>query len=151
MKRIILIILFITLTTTSIIMAAPVQQKQKEKILIVLLDSKKGQPSWFKQSIIDSLKTIYQVDVIEGKKPQDIKASEYKAVVVMDQLKAWLMGNGKLKNYTKVMDPRHTVYFVTSGDKNWKWKKEGITAITSASTPAKIPELVKKLREEIFK
>ncbi len=148
MKRIILITLIVALFTTSFLFAQTQQQKmdKRVKILIVLLD---GKPSWFKQSIIDSLKIYYRVDTIEAKTPQEVRAFEYKAVIIMDQLKAWMMGNGKLKSFTKVMDPKHTVYFVTSGDKKWKWKKQGITAITSASTPAKIPEIVKNLQLKI--
>lgn len=148
MKRIILIALLFSLLLTTFLFAAPRLQKMepKAKILIVLLD---GKPSWFKQSIIDSLKTTYQVDVIEGKKPGDIKANDYKAVVVMDQLKAWMMGNGKLKKFTKFLDPKHTVYFITSGDPKWQWKKNQVNAITSASKKANVPELLEKLRGQI--
>lgn len=142
MQKTILIAILIMLFLSSVLTAAP---KQKEKILVVLLDK----PSWFKQSIIDSLKTTYLVDVVNATKPGDIKSADYKSVIVMDQLKAWMMGNGKLKKFSKFMDPKHTVYFVTSGDKNWKWKKEGIRTVTSASKSAKVSEVMKELRLKI--
>jgi hypothetical protein len=148
MKRVILLTILITLFATTIVSATPQLQKtdKRAKILIVLLD---GKPSWFKQSIIDSLKVTYKTSVIEAKKPGGIKADDYKAVVVMDQLKAWMLGNGKLKKFSKFMDPKHTVYFVTSGDPKWQWKKPGIKAVTSASKSAKVEEVVKKLRLKI--
>jgi hypothetical protein len=146
MKRIILITLFITLLSTHILFGITKHFTPKEKVLIVLLD---GQASWFKQTIIDSLMTNYDIEVIQGKKPGDIKADNYKAVVVMDKLKAWMWFNGKLKKYTKFLDPKHTVYFVTSGDPKWQWKKPGINAVTSASKNAKVGEVVKKLRDSI--
>jgi hypothetical protein len=147
MKEIILTTLILMLLSTYVLYAiTPKHPAPKEKILIVLLD---GKPSPFKQSVIDSLKTTYQVEVIKGKKPGDIKSDEYKAVVVMDKMKAWMWFNGKLKKFSKFLDPKHTVYFITSGDPKWQWKNQGVSSVTSASIPTKVPEVVKELRFKI--
>jgi hypothetical protein len=51
----------------------------------------------------------------------------------MDTLKAWLLFNPGLKRFTKLPDQSKIVYFVSSGDPDWKWKRNDIRIITGAT------------------
>ncbi|HPT71672.1 MAG TPA: hypothetical protein PLE74_05275 [Candidatus Cloacimonadota bacterium] len=120
--------------------------KPKPKVGVVVL-CKKITP--FKQTVLDSLAVDYKLAMLHPKKASDINIKDYKAILVVDELQAWTWFNGKLKKFSKALDPKHTVYFITSGDPDWKWKKEGVKAVTSASEPAKTGKVIKEIRENL--
>lgn len=104
---------------------------------IILVAVQKGADSPFKQSLIARLKQDfspgYQVLTKEVKSFKDIENEQYTALLVMDQLKAWLLFNGGLKNIAKHADSSKTVYFISAGDAKWRWKRGDLKHVSSAT------------------
>ena len=124
---------------------------------IILVALQKGADSPFKQSLIAKLKEDYapdyQVLTKEVKSFQDIQKEQYTALIVMDQLKAWLIFNGGLKNIAKHADNAKTVYFVSAGDAKWKWKRSDLKHVSSATkkvNPEKAYTEIKALLDPII-
>ncbi len=112
----------------------------------------KGKSTPFKDAVLDSLKTQfsnYKIDIINDVKPKEFQASKYDAVIVVDELEAWTWFNTKLKKLSKQLDPKKTIYFITAGDANWKWKKENVLTVTSASKNDKIIPTWHNLKKQL--
>ncbi|HNZ08067.1 MAG TPA: hypothetical protein PKI63_09765 [Candidatus Cloacimonadota bacterium] len=103
----------------------------------ILVAIQKGADSPFKQGLITRLKQDYspeyQVLTKEVKSFKDLEKEQYSALIVMDQLKAWLLMNGGLKNIAKHADKSKTVYFISAGDAKWKWKRTDLKHVSSAT------------------
>ncbi len=103
----------------------------------ILIAIQKGADSPFKQGLVERLKRDYsqeyQILTKEVKSFKDLEKEEYSALIVMDQLKAWLFMNGGLKNIAKHADNSKTVYFVSAGDAKWKWKRDDLKHVSSAT------------------
>lgn len=67
----------------------------------------------------------------------------------MDQLEAWTIFNRKLKKVSNALDPKKCIYIITAGDPEWKWKKSGLTTITSASKKSNISSIINQIRIEL--
>lgn len=123
------------------------QDPGKPTILIAML--KKSQTA-YKQDLIASIRADYSarynVRVLEVGKPKDLEGQEYAALVVMETLKAWLMFNRGLKQFAQLPDQSKTVYFVSSGDPKWKWKREGLKVVTGATMKAKAADKYPELK-----
>ena len=107
----------------------------KPSILIAML---KGSDSSFKQELIDMIKQDYQADytvnVKTVKNYKDLVGEQYSALIVMDELKAWLWMNKGIKSIIKNRDKATAVYFISSGDKKWSWERKDIKLVTSATS-----------------
>ena len=115
----------------------------KQSILIAMI---KGSDSSFKQELIDLIKRDYQanytVNVKTVKNYKDLVGEQYSALIVMDQLKAWLWMNKGTKSIIKHNDKATAVYFISSGDKKWKWNRGDIKLVTSATSKEFSPTAV---------
>jgi lipid A disaccharide synthetase len=103
----------------------------------------------YKTAIIDSLRKDYHVEKLSLKQARNMPKPQKNIVLVLDQNKATLHLNGALKKVLKTLDPQKTIYYITSGDPDWKWKQTGITSITSASQPQKLSAILKRIRADI--
>ena len=92
---------------------------------------------------------FYDVSVLEVAKPEDIAGQTYDALVVMESLKAWLLFNRGLKQFTELPDQSKIVYFVSSGDGKWRWKGKDIRIVTGASSKARPEDSYIRLKEEL--
>lgn len=114
----------------------PVREENptKETILIGMI---KGADSNFKRDIIKQLEADYSdnfnVRVMQIKDYDDVKDKNYAALIVMEQLKAWLWFNRGMKDIANRGDKKNTIFMVSVGDPKWRWKREDIKVITSAT------------------
>ena len=103
----------------------------------ILIAVRKGAQSEAKTAMIGMIKadfdSSYTVNVKEVTNYRDIAGEAYSALVVMDQVKAWMIFNGGFKDIVKKADPDKTVYLLTTGDADWTWKRTGIRLVTSAT------------------
>lgn len=106
----------------------------------ILVAIQEGSDSPFKQGLIAKLKDDYSPDyrilTKEVKNFKDLEGENYTALIVMDQLKAWLLFNGGLKDIAKRADNSKTVYFISVGDAKWKWKRSDLKHVSSATDKA---------------
>ena len=120
---------------------------------VILVGIIKGSESPFKQALIDSLKANYKptytVKMVSVDQPSDLNQESYRVVIVMDQLKANLMMNGKMKTLQKQLYPKNSLFFITSGDKKWKWKTSDIHHLASASITSFMPNTWTRLKSDL--
>lgn len=124
---------------------------QKPCLLIAI---QKGAQSDFKQELVKLLKaeygSKYTVNVKQVKKYRDLEKEQYNALVVMDMLKAWLWMNKGLKDIIKKSDANKTVFFLSTGEPDWKWKGAKVKMVTSATNRKVKPEVVfAKLKQQL--
>jgi len=106
----------------------------------------------FKKALLDSLISSnpeYKFTVVEYKQLFKSKNSNYDAYIVFDQLEAWTLFNRKLKASAKKLDPQKTIYYITAGDPDWNWKKEGIITISSASKKENISKMKIEINQKL--
>ncbi len=107
----------------------------KPSILIAVM---KGSDSSFKQELIALIKQDYEathaVNVKVIRNYKDLAGEQYSALIVMDELKAWLWMNKGIKSIIKNRDKATAVYFISSGDKKWTWDRKDIKLVTSATS-----------------
>jgi hypothetical protein len=119
----------------------------KPTILVAML---KGSQSEAKQELVSLLRrdygAEYNVIVKEVKNHKDLAGEEFRALVVMERLKAWLWFNGGLKDITRKADKARTVYFVSAGDAKWKWKGSDLKLVTAATQEAKAADTYQELK-----
>lgn len=119
----------------------------KETILIGVIA---GSSTPFKEELISKCMEFYggsfNVIAKEIKTPADLQGESYKAVIVMDTLKAWLMFNGKLKKIAKQADKQKTIFYVSVGDPKWRWKRDDIKLITSATQKSDVEDSFKDIQ-----
>jgi len=91
----------------------------------------------YKNSLIAQLKTQYepkyQVKKVVIKKAKELNNEQFRLLIVMDQLKAWLAMNGQTKAIMKLSNKDNAIFLMTSGDKKWQWKEKDVHHIASAS------------------
>ncbi|MDP2172992.1 MAG: hypothetical protein Q8J62_04380 [Candidatus Cloacimonadaceae bacterium] len=106
----------------------------KETILIGIL---KGADSNYKRGIIKQIDADFaddfNVEVISIKNFKDIQDRDYAALLVMEQVKAGLLLNHGMKDIAKKGDKKNTIFIVSAGNPKWKWKREDVKVITSAT------------------
>jgi len=126
-----LIAAFLAAKTLPVMNADP----HKPSILIAV---RKGADSAFKQDLIKLITAEYgekrTINVKHFKKYRDLQKEQYDALVVIDMLKAWLWMNKGLKDVIKHGDHKKTVFFLSTGDPDWKWDRKDIKLVTSATT-----------------
>ena len=119
----------------------------KPTILIAVL---KGAESNSKKDLAALIRkdygTDYNVIMRSVKKYSDVKDEKYSALVVMDYVRAWLMGNGGLKDFVRRSDNNKTVYFLTSGDSDFQWKREPVRMVTAATPKATASQTYPQLK-----
>ncbi|MBM4399873.1 MAG: hypothetical protein FJ041_06080 [Candidatus Cloacimonetes bacterium] len=120
---------------------------------VILVPVLKGTDTPFKNALIDSLKNKYepkyQVKKIVLKNLTEIASHNYRLMIVMEQLKANLMMNGKIKTIKKNTDMNNVIYFLTTGDPKWKWQNVDIHHIASASEKPRLGTAWKELRTKV--
>lgn len=121
-----------------------------EQVPTILITIQKGADSSFKQAVIAKIKedygTQYSILVKDVKGFADVKDEKYDALIVMDQLKAWLFMNGSLKKIARKADNKKTIYFVSAGDPDWRWKREDLKLVTSATAKAKPDDVYARIK-----
>ncbi|MDD4309949.1 MAG: hypothetical protein PHO32_06175 [Candidatus Cloacimonetes bacterium] len=119
----------------------------------ILITIQKGADSPFKQAIIAKLKedygTKYSILVKNIKGFHDVQDEKYDALIVMDQLKAWLFMNKGLKNIARKADKQKTIFFVSAGDPDWKWKREDLKLVTSATAKVNPDEVYARIKTRL--
>jgi hypothetical protein len=120
---------------------------KKPTILVAML---KGSQSEAKKELISLLRRDYGGDynviVKEIKNHKDLAGEDFKALVVMERLKAWLWFNGGLKDISRKADKARTVYFISAGDAKWKWKGSDLKLVTAATQKAKAADTYQELK-----
>jgi len=122
----------------------------------LLIAVEKGADSAFKQELISLIRAEYSdtylINVKTVKKYRDLEGEQYSAVIVMDMLKAWLWMNKGLKDIIKNCPPDKAVYFLSTGDPDWKWDRRDIKLVTSATTKkVKAQDVFDKLKAQLAK
>jgi len=119
----------------------------KKTIMIAVL---KGAESSYKTALIDAIRkdfgSEYNIQTVTVKKFKDLSGQKYDALVVMEQLKAWLFFNGGLKSIVKQADKNTSVFLITAGDPKWRWNRKDLMHITSASQKEKPARIYPELR-----
>lgn len=142
MRKIILVIL-IALFSMSLF------AQNKKVVGITILN---GKNTKFKTAVIEALKTSnpeISFKLFNFKSASDIKKNSYNAVIVFDQLEAWTLFNRKLKSVSKKLDPKKTIYYITAGNPDWNWKKEGVITISSASKDDSVGVAKNKINKQL--
>jgi hypothetical protein len=134
-----LIVAFLSAKTPPVMNSDP----HKPSILIAV---RKGADSAFKKDLIRLITEEYggkrAINVKHFKKYRDLQKEQYDALIVIDMLKAWLWMNKGLKDVIKHGDPKKTVFFLSTGDPDWKWEGQDIKLVTSATTRKVQPKQV---------
>ncbi len=115
----------------------------------VLIAVLKGSSSPFKEKLIQQIMHSYadtcNVIAKEIRGYKDLQDNDYKAVIVMDRLKAWLLFNRPLKKIVKRLKPERTIYFISTGDPSWHWKRDDIKLVTSATASGDSSDPLRRL------
>jgi hypothetical protein len=110
----------------------------------------KGASSPFKEKLVTQLMRSYadscNVIARQIRGYKDLQDNDYQAVIVMDRLKAWLLFNRPLKKIADRMDKQKHIYFISTGDPDWRWKREDIKLVTSATESADVSDVLKRIR-----
>lgn len=150
----------IILLSLALIVLVSCASKSKQPILksdensnVILVAILKGSDSGFKNVMIDSLKTHvepqYAVRKMLVGKADELQGQSYRLLIVMDQLKAWLVMNGQMKKIRKYSDKNSAIFFMTAGDEKWQWKNKDIHHIASASERSLVPAAWQKLKASV--
>jgi hypothetical protein len=111
--------------------------KADPKSNVILVAVMKDTDTPFKNALIDSLRAQFQpkylVKKVVIKKADELSKQNYLLLIVMDQLKAWLMMNKQTKAIQKSAEAKDVIYFMTAGDAKWQWKTKDVHHIASAS------------------
>ena len=149
--------LILTLVVICIIGSACGKLSGRQSILkadpesrVILVAVMKGTDTVFKNALIDSLRSYYQPEyevrkVVIGK-AKELSNQSHRLLIVMDQLKAWLVMNGQTKALQKNTEADNVIFFMTAGDKKWQWKNQDIHHIASASEPSLLPQAWQQLK-----
>ncbi len=110
-----------------------------------------GYTSEFKQIIIDEIIEKYSpwcnIEIVDFAVAHKIDPDEYAAIIVMDEVEAWMIFNRKTRRFMKKIEPKEKlILYITAGDEKWQYSKDGIEAITSAS----VTDERTRVLEEIF-
>jgi|GEM_PF-1205240 len=149
MKKLIgLIMLIIALASCSQPQAKPeikVDESKKQIVFAVL----EGADSQYKDELFTALSKQYadiaQVHKVAVKKYADLANLRYDALIVSEQLKAWLWLNGGLKSFFKGADTTKTFFVLTVGDEKWQYQGKVPNVFTSASQK----ESPERMKQEI--
>ncbi len=122
----------------------------KPTLLVVML---KGADTQHKKDLTELIRADYSKDydvsVRVVASPGEIAGVNYDALIVMESLKAWLLFNRGLKQFTKLPDQSRIVYFVSSGDGKWRWKGDDIRIVTGATRKTAAADSYIRLKEEL--
>jgi len=103
-----------------------------------------------KDRLIDRYKSSGSIDVVGLNQLSSINCSDYNAIILMDQCKAWTLYNLALKSFLKKSTQcNNVVVFITAGDPEWKYEYNGLDAITSASTISNEDRVVNEISLKI--
>ena len=106
----------------------------------------------FKDSIIDGIVEKYKdtcdIEVMNVSNVEDLTQKEFDVVLLVDECRAKMRFNKKLKEIIDELDKKKVV-FVTAGDPEWEYTYKDIDAITSASEEDKTHEVIQEITERI--
>ncbi len=150
MRKLILIMLILSLVCFAFAKTKAQTLKTNPNSNIILVAVMKDTDTAFKTTLIDALKKQYepkyQVKKVVIKKAKDLDNAQYRLLIVMDQLKAWLSMNGQTKAIMKLTNYDSTIFFMTAGDKKWQWKEKDNHHIASASEKSFFPKAWQELK-----
>jgi hypothetical protein len=148
MRKTILFLAILTIAVSAFGLKPVIKTDPNSKVILVAI--MKDTDTTFKNALVDSLVAHYgakyQVKKIVIGKAAELNSQKYHLLIVMDQLKAWLAMNGQTKAIMKAAGKTDVVYFMTSGDKKWHWKKTDVYHIASASDKSFFPKAWRELR-----
>lgn len=150
----------IILLSLALIALVSCAAKSKQPILrsdensnVILVAILKGSDSGFKNVLIDSLITHVEPEYTVRKmligKADELQNQSYRLLIVMDQLKAWLVMNGQIKKIRNNAEINDVIFFMTTGDEKWQWKNKDIHHIASASERSLVPAAWQKLKSSV--
>ncbi len=89
---------------------------------------------------------LFEVTDFGGAKDRDLET--YHAVIVVDQVEAWMLFNGGAKRLMDRAEPHKVIPFITAGDPDWGWtdKSTGIEAVTGPSEEPRKDGIVEELK-----
>jgi ABC-type dipeptide/oligopeptide/nickel transport system ATPase component len=110
--------------------------------------------SAFRDSIVTILVEKYRgaatIEIRELGKLADIDPQNYSAIVVIDELQAWLKFNRTFKKLVdRFKDSGKLVVLMTAGDPKFKLDYQGVDAVCTASVKGKEGEVAEKLMKKI--
>lgn len=101
------------------------------------------------QGIVDHYKETCSIEVINVSNVKEITQRTYDVVVLVDECRAGMRLNGKLKNMLDELAQQNVVAFITSNDAEWEYNHNGLDAVTSASEDEKTQEVVQEIANKI--
>jgi len=120
---------------------------------VILVAVFKDAQSSFKLALIDSLQAAYGKDytikTLCIKEPEDLGKEEYRVLIAMDELKAWLAFNAGMKRLMKQSNSDNAIFYITAGDPKWHWKDQHPYHLASASKPANLPQAWHNLKQAV--
>lgn len=113
-----------------------------------------GVSSEFKNAVLEDIVEKYsetcQIEIVEFSKAHKIDPDDYAAIILMDEVEGWMILNRRARRLIRKVEPREKLIpFLTAGDEEYEYEKNGIDAITSASEMDKVEESVATISERI--
>ena len=92
----------------------------------------------FKEKLVDKLiskyKNISTIEIQSLKFLKKTNPADYNAIIILDACQASLKLNFVINKFRKNHPTEdNVIFFITSGDPDWKWNDPDVRAITSAS------------------
>ncbi len=111
-----------------------------------------GYDTEFKSALMEEIVAKYspicRIEIVDISKAPKADYSQYSAIILMDEVEAWMMMNRKARKIIDKIEPKDKlVAVITAGDEEWEYEKDGVEAITSASVMSEKDEVL----EEIYK
>ncbi|MFP4459793.1 MAG: hypothetical protein ACLFSQ_09430 [Candidatus Zixiibacteriota bacterium] len=113
-----------------------------------------GEFSQFRYDIIKKVAEKFSDVYFETstfKEAKEKSLDNYEAVIVVGQLKGWMIMNSKEKRLLRKAGKDKGILFITAGDPDYEWtdKKTGVEMITGASEDANTDEFVKSISDQL--
>lgn len=111
-----------------------------------------GYDTEFKSALVEEIVAKYspkcRIEIVGISKAPKADYSQYSAIILMDEVEAWMMMNRRARKIIDKIEPKDKlIAVITAGDEDWEYEKDGVEAITSASVMSEQD----KVLEEIYK
>ncbi len=109
-----------------------------------------GVSSEFKDAVLNDIVDKYsetcQIEIVEFSKAHKIDLDNYDAIILMDEVEGWMILNRRARRLIGKIEPQDKlILFLTAGDEEYEYEKDGIDAITSASVLNNTGEIAEEI------